>query len=182
MSGNCAPTYNFYNCCDPNGGGGADQVHKFIWSAGDIGTTTQEWGGSGIDPLLMGGSVSIIDSDKTDFLSLQPLPLAADLQSLHILRFASNAPGLVDVPPSYTGSIDLEAVVMDYMGNTVRTISLAPMNYLALPNKVWTPMPLTSVAAHLSIQVGELVAARVKFSAANPSVRLAFNLTGVGQF
>jgi len=182
MSANCAPTYNFYNCCDPNGGGSASNAHKFIWGTESTPTATQDFAGGVPDALYMGGeTIPASFADKREFLNLAPLPVTADLLNISILRFAMNTPGNPDIPASYTASVDLDVVVLDFFGNVIRTISIAPLNYKTLPNKVWTPIPLTAVASDLKIVPGELVAARVKFGATSIFVTLMCQLTGVGQ-
>jgi hypothetical protein len=188
MSGNCAPTYNFYNCCDCSGAtGGAGtpgaKTNKFIWAPDSTSTWLPDFvATTNPDPLGMGGKVSSIDSDKKDFLTLQALHVPVDLLNLSILRFSTPVPSFVDVPPSYTASVDLEIVVLDYLGNTLRTISQAPVNYKTLPDRKWTAIPLTGVTADLSIQLGEVVAARVQFGAPDLYVQLWFTLSGIGQF
>jgi hypothetical protein len=189
MSGNCAPTYNFYNCCDCNaapggtGTGGNNKTSKFIWAPDSTSTYLPDFVVTTTpDPLGMGGKVASVDADKKDFLNLQALQVAVDLLSLSILRFATPVPSFNDIPPSYTASVDFEIVVLNYLGITLRTISQAPMNYKTLLDRKWTPIPLTAVTADLSIQVGEVVAARVQFGAADPNIRLYFTLSGIGQF
>lgn len=182
MSGNCAPTYKFYNCCDFAGGAAGNKPPKVTWGTHSTPTYTADFAGGPPDALTMGGNmVSAIFPDKREFLNLVPLPVAADLLNIYILRFAANTPGNADIPASYTASVDLEVVVLDFVGNVVRTISAAPINYKTLPDKVWTAIPLTGVTSALSIQPGEMVAARVKFGATSPVVSLAFQLTGIGQ-
>ena len=181
MSGNCAPTYNFYNCCDPNAGSGAGKAHKFIWGTDSTPTNTQDMAGLPPDALLSSGTMLNIPPDKRNFLNLAPLPVPADLLSIYVMRFAHRVPSVPDIPPAYTAPVDFDLVVMDLMGNVLRTISTAVIDYRILLHKVWTAIPLTGTTAHLSIQPGEIVAARVIFGAPSPSVQLSFQLTGVGQ-
>lgn len=180
MTGNCAPTYNFYNCCDPNGGS-AHKFHKFIWGTDSTPTNTQDMAGVPPDALVSSGTNLNIPPDKRNFLNLAPLPVPADLLSIHVMRFTHRVPSAPDIPPAYTAPIDFDLVVMDLMGNVLRTISTAVVDYRIFLHKVWAAIPLTANTAHLSIQPGEIVAARVLFGAADPSVRLSFQLTGVGQ-
>jgi hypothetical protein len=126
----------------------------------------------------------LIDADKKGYVGLQPLHRKARLVEISILRvFLINR---IDIPASYSGTVFLDLLVMDLFGNTLRSVSSAPVDYKSLSEKVWAPITLTGVAPDLEIQGGEVVLARVSFSApdlASPNnLRLQPALSAIGEF
>lgn len=184
MSTNCAPTYNFYNCCcdDKAAPGEAGKISGyFVWP---VDNALQPVAKAALDPVYSGGIAVFIDSDNKGFVGLQPMHRKVRLVEISVLRVYLLA--RIDIPAAYAGTVLLDIVVMDLFGTILRTLTPAPLDYKALAEKVWTPIALTTVAADLEIAASEIVVARITFSAPdlNPpnSIRLQPALNAIGEF
>jgi hypothetical protein len=184
MSANCAPVYNFYNCCCKDTAASAPSTAIsgfFVWPS-DNALQPQSIGA--LDPIVCAGIPVFIDADKKGFVGLQPIHRKARLVEISVLRVFLLA--RIDIPAAYTGTVFLDLLVMDLFGNILRTISSAPTDYKLLNEKVWTPVPLTSVATDLVINVGEVVISRTTFSAPDlptpNSIRLQPAFSAIGEF
>src|SRR3954454_9188932 len=128
----CA-VYNFYNCCDQMP---APQSSSFIWLGGQPIGPLGIYGGTsgGLNPDALGGvgfaAAQIPDSDLKFHLGMTPLHRAAHLNEISIIRFLEL---FMDSGPAYTSTITFNLVVLDFNGTQIRTISTAPINFLAIP-------------------------------------------------
>ena len=71
----------------------------------------------------------------------------------------------------------------DFQDNIIRTISTAPINFVATAIDQWTNVPLVTTPSDLIIQPNEGVAVQLSFSSSvsgNPSFR--YQVVGTGQF
>lgn len=184
MSANCAPTYNFYNCCceDTAGTGHPDKISGyFVWP---VDNALQPVSKAALDPVYSGGLAVFIDADKKGFVGLQPMHRKVRLVEISVLRVYLLT--RIDIPAAYTGTVLLDILVMDLFGTVLRTLTPAPLDYKALSEKIWTPIALTNVAADLEIAAGEIVLARVTFSAPDlvppNNIRLQPALNAIGEF
>lgn len=163
MSANCAPTYNFYNCCcdDKAASGQLGKISGyFVWP---VDNALHPEAKAGLDPVYSGGIPITIDSDKKGFVGLQPMHRKVRLAEISVMRvYLLNR---IDIPAAYGGTVLLDLLVMDLFGAVLRTLTPAPLDYKALAEKVWAPIALTTVAADLEIAANEIVIARVTFSA-----------------
>ena len=186
MSSNspCA-VYNFYNCCDQ---ASAPQSSSFIWMGGQpvgpLGIYGGTSGSGGLNPDALGavgfGAAQVPDSDLKFHLGMTPLHRSAHLNEVSIIRFLS---AIADSGPAYTATIMFNLVVLDFNGVHVRTISTAPINFLAIPLNTWTPISLSTVPGDLDIPAGQVIAGQLVFGAAlaaNQQVRRYYQLTGTG--
>ncbi|HEV2840888.1 MAG TPA: hypothetical protein VGW39_06140 [Chthoniobacterales bacterium] len=184
MSANCAPIYNFYNCCcegkpatDPKG----TVSGFFVWP---VDNALHPEPKSTLDPIYSAGLPITIDTDKKGFVGLQPLHRKARLVEISVLRVFLLS--RIDIPSAYSGTVFLDVLVMDLFGNTLRTISSAPVDYKSLSEKVWAPVALTALASDLEIQAAEIVIARVTFSAPDlafpNNIRLQPAFSAIGEF
>jgi hypothetical protein len=184
MSTNCAPTYNFYNCCceDKSTSAPSGKISGFfVWP---VDNALHPEAKAGLDPIYSAGIPIFIDSDKKGFVGLQPMHRKVRLAEISVMRvYLLNR---IDIPSAYGGTVLLDLLVMDLFGAVLRTLTPVPLDYKALAEKVWTPIPLTSVAADLEIGAAEIVIARITFSAPDlPSpnnIRLQPALNAIGEF
>ena len=180
----CA-VYNFYNCCDQ---AAAAKSTSFIWLGGQpVGPLGIYGGTSGVgslNPDSLGavgfGAAQVPDSDLKFHLGMTPLHRSARLNEVSIIRFLEL---FMDSGPAYTSTIVFNLVVLDFAGTQIRTISTAPMNFLAIPLNTWTPISLSTTPGDLDIPAGQMIAGQLVFGAplvANQQVRRYYQLTGTG--
>jgi len=167
MSSNtpCA-VYNFYNCCGSAGAASSSQSGQFIWQSGNL---LDPAGGPQVtqEPLTPGFTFgNVPDANLKAYLGLLPLHRKAQLQDIALLKFPNTG--------TYTSTISFDLVVLDYNGVVIRQISTAPLNYVNIPLKTWTPIALSSVAGDLDIPAGQLVAGQLTFGAPLPPAAFFF--------
>jgi hypothetical protein len=181
MSSNspCA-VYNFYNCCDQ---AAASKSNSFIWLGGQPVGPMGNYAGP-LNPDAVGAvgfaAAQMPDSDLKFHLGMTPLHRSAHLNEVSLIRFVGAAP---DSGPPYTSTIVFNLVVLDFNGTQIRTISTAPINFLAIPLNTWTPISLSTVPGDLDIPAGQVIAGQLVFGAAlaaNQQVRRYYQLTGTG--
>ncbi|HEX6375642.1 MAG TPA: hypothetical protein VFZ91_07965 [Allosphingosinicella sp.] len=137
-----------------------------------------------LDPVYSAGIPIFIDADKKGFVGLQPMHRKVRLVEISVMRV--HLLNRIDIPAGYGGTVLLDLLVMDLFGAVLRTLTPAPLDYKALAEKVWAPIPLTTVVADLEIGASEIVIARVTFSAPDLSppnnIRLQPALNAIGEF
>jgi hypothetical protein len=164
-SSNPCAVYNFYNCCGHTNGSSSSQSAPFIWHSGSILDPQAASTTATTEPLASVFSLgNSPNAALKAYMGLTPLHRKAQLQEIMLLRFPEATFG-----PPYTGSVNLDLVVLDYAGAVIRQLSTVALNYKTIPLKTWTPMTLSTVASALDILPGEIVAGQLTFGTAVPS-------------
>lgn len=181
MSTNCAPTYNFYNCCcedkineEGSGNSGQSMVNRFLIRSAadqimsDYKTGDMKFAAYSYPIKPIGGSLLIYNN-------IQVMHFKYRLHDLSFIKF--NEAGV-------TGKqMSADVVVMDMNGAILRTISTSPILLVGSPVETWLPFQLTTNTVAREILVGEVVMIRFTISGANnDNWQCVGNCSGLGEF
>lgn len=161
--------------CSEDNDQGTDSAATFPWFGS---RTPLAFGGTANAPATLSFSQAANNRPNSTSLksyqALDPLHRPARLIDLSFVKL----PGT-----NASQQIDLNVIVFDFQANILRTISTAPIDFIAAPTKTWIPIPLTTTLADLDIGVDEGVACQLQFSSAPSSnSRFYYQLTGTGAF
>ena len=179
MTNNCAPVYNFYNCCDKSGGDGSDNSNQslanrfLIRSAADQIMSDYKTGdmkfASYTYPIKpIGGALFIYNN-------IQLMHFKYRLHDLSFIKFSETGT---------TGKqMSADVVVMDMNGAILRTISTSQILLVGSPVESWLPFQLTTNPIAREIAVGEVVVIRFAISGANNDTwQCNGNCSGLAEF
>ena len=164
-----AATVNNHCCCE------GEQSSIILWRGAN---SPLNFGGPFNSPAALGFVHGANNRPNTSTLksyqALEPIHRATELLDLSFIKLSGD---------NVTGTLDITAVVFDFQGNILRTISTTPIDFKAAPLKTWLPISLVANAADLKIDVGEGVACQLQFSADPPSNSTQFyQIGGTGKW